>query len=192
MFLFGLKINPFAELPEQYSTDIKVRKAKKSDMPAVEEMVALLFPDADMNREKDDIYLVAEDKFQRNLSAFKLRSNVLFAEAKSIRHSAERCADLQYKKIEGASVSKIVGFCHYRLREENCYIVGLGVLPEFRKHGIGSLLMANILCLADKKGILTTTLKVRALNTAVNLYAKFGFFEKRSGNVLLLVRKRPS
>lgn len=150
MFLAGLGIDPFLGLPEKYSSDVKIRKAKKTDMPAVEVLTELLFPDADVKRKEDDAYLVAEKK------------------------------------------DAIVGFCHFRIREKTCYVLGLGVLPDFRKHGIGSMLMAETLRIADREGILTTMLKVRALNTAANLYARFGFFEKRSGAVLLLVRKLPS
>jgi N-acetylglutamate synthase-like GNAT family acetyltransferase len=85
-----------------------------------------------------------------------------------------------------------IGFCHYRLRGKACYIAGLGVLVQYREHGVGSHLMAEALYQADKKGVQTTYLKVRALNSAAKLYLHFGFFEKRMGETLLLVRKRPS
>jgi len=86
----------------------------------------------------------------------------------------------------------IVGFCHYRLREKTCYIAGLGVLPQYREHGIGSLLLSEALYRADKAGVQTTYLKVRSLNQAAKLYASLGFFERRWGETLVLVRKRPS
>lgn len=85
-----------------------------------------------------------------------------------------------------------VGFCHYRFREESCFIAGLGVLPQYRNHGVGSQLMAEALYHADKSGVQRTYLKVRALNHAAKLYTQFGFFEKKSGDTLTLVRKRPS
>ena len=150
MFCVGLEIDPFLGLPEKYPVGIKLRKAKKSDMPSVEALMGLLFPDVNVRNMEGDSYLVAEGK------------------------------------------GGIVGFCHFRIRGKTCYIVGLGVLPEFRAHGIGSMLMAEALRIADREGVIATMLKVRALNTAANLYARFGFFEKRSGDVLLLVRKRPS
>mgnify|MGYP001584689637 CR=1 FL=1 len=85
-----------------------------------------------------------------------------------------------------------VGFCHYRIRDKTCYISGLGVLAHYREHGVGSQLMAEALYRADKKGAQTTVLKVRALNQAAKLYLNLGFFEKRWGDTLVLVRKRPS
>ena len=84
----------------------------------------------------------------------------------------------------------IVGFCHYRFREKKCYIAGIGVLAQYRNHGFGSQLLAEALLDADSNGIETTYLKVRPLNTAAKLYSQFGFFEKRSGESLTLIRKR--
>ncbi len=85
-----------------------------------------------------------------------------------------------------------IGFCHYRIREKSCYIAGLGVLAQYREHGAGSQLMANALSRIDAKGVQTTSLKVRAINHATKLYVNFGFFEKMSGDTILLVRKKPS
>ena len=85
-----------------------------------------------------------------------------------------------------------VGFCHYRFRENSCYIAGIGVLAQYREHGAGTLLLDYALRRIDKLGIQRTYLKVRALNPASKLYLKFGFFEKMSGDTLLLVRKRLS
>lgn len=85
-----------------------------------------------------------------------------------------------------------VGFCHYRVREKSCYIAGLGVLAQYREHGAGSRLMSEALYRIDRKGVQVTYLKVRAINHAAKLYVGFGFFERKSGDTLLLVRKRPS
>ena len=83
-----------------------------------------------------------------------------------------------------------VGFCHYRIREKSCFIAGLGVLAQYREHGAGTRLMSEALYKIDRKGVLVTYLKVRAINHAAKLYTDFGFFEKKSGETLLLVRKR--
>ncbi len=87
-----------------------------------------------------------------------------------------------------------IGFCHYRIheKEKKAFISGLGVLAHYREHGIGSQLMAEALFRLDKKGTQTTYLKVRALNHAAKLYLQFGFFERKWGDTLVLVRKRPS
>ena len=87
---------------------------------------------------------------------------------------------------------KPAGFCHFRLKGQKCYIAGLGVLPRYRNHGVGSLLLSRALAIADAHGAQAAALKVRALNPASNIYAKFGFFERKSGEMLVLVRKKPS
>lgn len=86
----------------------------------------------------------------------------------------------------------MVGFCHYRFRGKKCYIAGIGVLAQYRNHGFGSQMLSEALLDADGEGIETTCLKVRPLNSAAKLYTQFGFFEKRTGAALTLVRKRPS
>lgn len=119
-------------------------------MPAVREIVALLFPNSHFRELPGDVCLVAE------------RSGVP------------------------------VGFCHYRIREKTCYIAGLGVLAQYREHGVGSKLMAEALYHADRRGVQRTYLKVRAVNHAAKLYVNFGFYEKKAGDTITLVRKRPS
>ena len=120
-----------------------------------------------------------------DLPAIREMIATLFPNARSRYLSGDR-----YLVAERGGVP--IGFCHYRMRGKICYIAGLGVLAHYREHGVGSHLMAEALFDADKKGVQTTYLKVRALNSAAKLYINFGFFEKRMGETLLLVRRRPS
>ncbi len=85
-----------------------------------------------------------------------------------------------------------IGFCHLRMRNNRCFISGLGVLAHYREHGIGTSLLEHALYYADKHGAQSTYLKVRALSNASKLYLSLGFYEKRMGETLVLVRKRPS
>lgn len=127
-----------------------VRKSRKTDLPAIQEITSLLFPNSRQRFLAHDAFLVAE------------RDGIL------------------------------VGFCHYRIREKTAYISGLGVLHQYREHGVGSQLMAEALYRIDRKGVQNTVLKVRALNSAAKFYTGFGFFERRWGETLVLVRKRLS
>ncbi|MCX6771882.1 MAG: GNAT family N-acetyltransferase [Candidatus Micrarchaeota archaeon] len=132
------------------ATVFSIRRARKADMDAIEEMVALLFPNAKLRNLPYDVFFMAE------------RSGLP------------------------------IGFCHLRMRDDRCYISGLGVLAHYREHGFGTALMREALSYADAHGARVTCLKVRALNTASKLYLSLGFFEKRMGETLVLVRKRPS
>lgn len=86
----------------------------------------------------------------------------------------------------------LIGFCHYRLREKRCYVAGLGVLAHYREHGVGGQLLAEAIFDAEKRGSQETVLRVRALNHASKLYHDMGFVEKKYGDTMTLVRKRPS
>ena len=129
---------------------LSIRKGRAADLPSIQEMLVLLFPDSHSRFLPGDRYAVAE------------RNGIL------------------------------IGFCHYRFREKSCFVAGLGVLAQYRNHGVGGQLLAEALFDSDSRGIETTYLKVRPLNTAAKLYHQMGFFEKRSGTALTLVRKRPS
>lgn len=127
-----------------------VRRARRADMDAIGELIALLFPNASSRVLPDDVFFIAE------------RSGIP------------------------------IGFCHLRMRENRCYVAGLGVLAHYREHGLGTALLQHALYYADRHGAQSTSLKVRALNTASKLYLSLGFYEKKMGDTLLLVRKRPS
>ena len=133
-----------------FSQSLSIRRARKPDLAQIEEMMALLFPNASAKMLPRDVFFIAE------------------------------------------RLGVPIGFCHLRMRSSRCYIAGLGVLAQYRAHGVGTSLMRHALHYADLHGAQSAYLKVRALNTASKLYLSLGFFEKRVGETLLLVRKRPS
>lgn len=86
---------------------------------------------------------------------------------------------------------QVVGFVHYAYSGNNAVIKGFGVEGNARGIGIGTGLIEEVLRkfeAADK----SVYLKVKALNQAVNIYARMGFFPVRleeERNICLLVRK---
>lgn len=59
------------------------------------------------------------------------------------------------------------------------HITNIAVHPEFRRNGVGAALLAELVALAQREGILRLTLEVRKGNQAAqNLYRKFGFVEE--------------
>jgi GNAT superfamily N-acetyltransferase len=60
-------------------------------------------------------------------------------------------------------------------------VVGLGTLPEYRKMGIGTALMKDIVRRADKLGIKTITLQTEAGTYNEGYYEKIGFETKFKG-----------
>lgn len=72
---------------------------------------------------------------------------------------------------------------------DNIPELSLSLLPAFRGKGIGSGLLAELLCLADERfeGV---SLSVSRNNPAVRLYARFGFdVVGEDGNSLIMMRR---
>ncbi len=74
--------------------------------------------------------------------------------------------------------SRIIGYVCIRTILDVTHILNLAVLPEFRRKGIGSMLLKDALkeLTQSKNDINLITLEVRESNiAAINLYEKFGF-----------------
>lgn len=71
---------------------------------------------------------------------------------------------------------KAVGYAGMWQVLDEGYITNIAVHPEFRKSGIGSLLMEELLREAQRRGIKAVTLEVRKSNeSAKAFYRKYGF-----------------
>jgi ribosomal-protein-alanine N-acetyltransferase len=69
-----------------------------------------------------------------------------------------------------------VGYIGFWMVLDEAHIVTLAVRSDFRRKGVGSMLMASALVLAVHLGANKATLEVRVTNIpAQNLYEKFGF-----------------
>lgn len=67
--------------------------------------------------------------------------------------------------------------CLWAILEE-AHITILGVHPDYRRRGLGQLLLYTVLKLARCRGLERATLEVRVSNlSAISLYEKFGFRE---------------
>ena len=79
-----------------------------------------------------------------------------------------------------ARARKIIGYLCRWLVADECHILNVAVDPKFRRTGIGSGLMAEVIAEADLKGAAVITLEVRRSNLAARgLYRKLEFEERR-------------
>ncbi|MFO7152290.1 MAG: ribosomal protein S18-alanine N-acetyltransferase [Bacillota bacterium] len=75
-------------------------------------------------------------------------------------------------KVDG----RVVGYAGMWLVVGEAHVTNVAVHPEFRKKGIGELLMRSLITIAKESRAKMMTLEVRKSNdVARNLYAKLGF-----------------
>lgn len=71
---------------------------------------------------------------------------------------------------------RIIGYCGFWQVAGEGHITNVAVLPAYRKQGVGSRLVSEMVRCAKKAGLSLMTLEVRKSNqAAIALYEKFGF-----------------
>jgi ribosomal protein S18 acetylase RimI-like enzyme len=96
-----------------------------------------------------------------------------------------RAVDVLYDVDASRSVvayaqSELVGMALLSRRGDRGWVSGVGVLPAWRRRGIGRLLMESVLERAREAGVRQVSLEVIAQNRAARaLYAALGFAERR-------------
>jgi ribosomal protein S18 acetylase RimI-like enzyme len=113
---------------------------------------------------------------QRELRAY-LRfsgSDCLVAETEA---EAETKAKTKAEPTDAlAPQNRIAGFCISARRDESGYIVTIDVLPEFRRHHVGSMLLDEIERRLNANGVREITLETATDNdSAVAFWTKHGY-----------------
>jgi ribosomal protein S18 acetylase RimI-like enzyme len=85
--------------------------------------------------------------------------------------------------------SKIIGFLHATSMDKKILLHGFGVDPQFRREGVGSMLLEFFLMRFGSSSIF---LKVKNLNPAADLYLKHGFFLKKYSDSIHILAKQPN
>ncbi|MBU0527459.1 MAG: GNAT family N-acetyltransferase [Candidatus Micrarchaeota archaeon] len=83
---------------------------------------------------------------------------------------------------------KLVGFAHIIDDGERVILQGIGVEKSMRGQGVGTLLIEHTMEMLSEieRPIF---LKVKVMNPAIDLYARYGFFIKKFGTTHVLVKK---
>jgi [ribosomal protein S18]-alanine N-acetyltransferase len=77
---------------------------------------------------------------------------------------------------EGATEKQIAGFCISARRDESGYIVTIDVLPQFRRHHVGSMLLSEIERRLAANGVREVALETATDNdSAVAFWTKHGY-----------------
>jgi ribosomal protein S18 acetylase RimI-like enzyme len=85
-----------------------------------------------------------------------------------------------YPQFVAVSTGEVVGWCDVTAKPRPIYahvgVLGMGLLPQFRRQGLGTRLMAQSLDAARAFGFTRIELSVRQNNEiAIALYKRFGF-----------------
>ena len=97
-----------------------------------------------------------------------------------------------YPELVAVSAGQVVGWCDVVPNPRQIYahvgVLGIALLPEFRRQGIGGRLIGQTLDAAQVFGLRRVELTVRENNAvAIDLYKKFGFaIEGRQRNRILI------
>jgi len=85
---------------------------------------------------------------------------------------------------------QVVGVFVLREESDSMYVGSLGVAPEYRKHGIATLILSHCTHVAKRLGKKWLELTVLKTNVpARQLYERFGFFDKEERKWSTVMRK---
>jgi ribosomal-protein-alanine N-acetyltransferase len=110
-------------------------------------------------------------------------------------------AGVSYFYVARDEHGTVIGFCSFWRLVDEVHINNLAVLPERRREGVGSALLARVLREGVRLGAARATLEVRRSNQAArHLYERFGFtvagvrvryYSNPEEDALVLWRERP-
>jgi ribosomal-protein-alanine N-acetyltransferase len=82
--------------------------------------------------------------------------------------------------VNDSTREAVVGYLCRWLVADECHILNIAVDPRFRRHGVGEILMSEVIAEAIAKGATLISLEVRRSNLpARHLYRKCGFEDRR-------------
>lgn len=103
-------------------------------------------------------------------------STLSLLEAWSINSIEKELSNKLAKYIVALDSDKVIGFVGMWIVFDEGDITNIAVHPDYRKQGIGTLLMDNLISLCNGNSINSLTLEVRESNIpAQRLYEKHGF-----------------
>ena len=72
--------------------------------------------------------------------------------------------------------NQIIGYCSLMVSDQFADVLNIGVHPNYRQQGYGTMLMKHMIATADRNEVDNITLEVRVSNkNAISLYESLGF-----------------
>ncbi|MDZ4993949.1 ribosomal-protein-alanine N-acetyltransferase [Clostridium perfringens] len=106
-------------------------------------------------------------------------SKLSLPEAWNIESIEKELSNKLAKYLVALDGNKVIGFVGMWIVFDEGDITNIAVHPDYRKQGVGNLLMDSLIALCKESNITSLTLEVRESNhPAQNLYKKHGFQEE--------------
>lgn len=171
---FGNKIFAFPfDISDPFGGDLDIYKASLAEISkGIDAIIEMLF-----HKESS---IVIERLNSSHIDGMEIIENTCFSEPWS-RKSLEELLDCDYAVYFVARDTEsgaVAGYAGMYVSLDTGNINNIGVLPIFRRKGIGERLLCDLLNYSRENGIVLVTLEVRESNTpAIALYEKLGFLK---------------
>lgn len=143
-------------------SEIRIRVATEEDIDAMTELDATCFS-APWSRAS----------FEAELTTNQLAWYLI---AEELIPSFEDTEDESYGDAHEGRVGLLIGYAGLWAIEDEGHITNVAVHPDYRRMGLGSILVDMLIAQTRKEGLRRFTLEVRVSNrAAISLYEKFGF-----------------
>lgn len=179
------KIRSFpTDISDPFGGDVEVYKAALSDiiegMDEILEYVKQMSAEDNIGENEKNHGIVIERLSKAHIDGMENIENKCFSEPWSKKALEELLTNeyAVYFVAKDLESSEVAGYCGMYVSLDTGAINNIGVLPEYRRCGIGSRLLESIIDYSQNNGITLLTLEVRESNTGAKaLYEKFGFTE---------------
>lgn len=113
---------------------------------------------------------------EAHLDALAELERCCFSEPWTRAQLAEECANPQAAVFVASADGGVAGYAGVHTVLDEAYITDVAVFPQFRRQGVGRLLLRALDDFCVKKGMAFITLEVRASNSAaIALYRSCGY-----------------
>jgi len=170
---------------------ITIRAPQARELELVLALAIRLFPGSDIIRSDNDVFYAAFEENPPKKSARQPLHRANPAPTDASRN--EKPVSPQSQDSPSPPVPRVLGFVHLIPKPDSLFLIGIGVQPDFQRHGIGKRLLERAFQHADEHHYSKIVLKVKPANLpALALYANHGFAVQKEGRALTLARAKPT
>jgi tRNA threonylcarbamoyl adenosine modification protein YeaZ/ribosomal-protein-alanine acetyltransferase len=174
----GAEIGPAPRPLAEAAAALSVERAAEAGAPHALRAVYIRRPDVVIARERRSRWTIRRASGQADLGAVAQLQHRVFTNpwnAESIRWELEN-TDVARLYLLSDENGAVVAFCACWIVADELHINSIAVDPDYRRQGLGRMLVTHVLSEASSAGAQAATLEVRASNAPARaLYESLGF-----------------